>query len=295
MKEQRKAMGSGVEALFQNVGRLQESQDSSKITVQMLPISRIRPNHNQPRKLFETEALEELAESIKQYGILQPIIVKAHAQEGGSFEIVAGERRYRAALLLGLKELPVIVHDLPTKEAFVVALIENMQREALNPIEEAKALMVLKEDFGLTQEELGKSLGKSRPAIANTIRLMNLPTTVQQLLIDKDITVGHARILLSVDDAELQKEYALLVKEHALSVRQLEVLIKQRKDNARAREKRSRKTMITLKNIEKTLKERSMYTVKICGTEEKGKITLSYNTKAELEAIVALLEMPRSS
>ncbi len=186
-----------------------------------LPIGKVKPNKGQPRRNFEEDALDELADSIKQNGILQPILVR---KKGASYEIVAGERRYQAAKRAGLKEVPVIVREVSDEDVFKLALIENLQRSDLNPIEEAQGFKKLIDEQGLTQEELGKVLSKSRSAIANTIRLLDLPKEVQEYMADGRITAGHARAILAVAGEEGRIRLAEKVVSENLTVRQTENL-----------------------------------------------------------------------
>ena len=189
----------------------------------MISLNKIKSNIDQPRKSFDNEKIAELAESIKNHGIIQPLILK---ENGGGYIIVAGERRWRAAKMVGLKEVPAIVMDLTEKQVLEISLIENIQRQDLNPIEEALAYKKLLSDFNLTQEELSKRIGKSRTAITNTIRLINLDSRVQQYVIDGIISEGHGRALLSLEDGELQYIYSQKVIDEKLSVRELEKLIR---------------------------------------------------------------------
>ena len=187
----------------------------------MLPLESIRPNKGQPRKNFDEDALEELADSIKQNGVLQPILVR---KKGQHYEIVAGERRYQASKRAGLDEIPVVIREISDDEVFKLALIENLQRSDLDPIEEAQGFKILIEKNGMTQAELGKALSKSRPAIANSLRLLDLPEEVQQMMIERKLTAGHARAILAVASEEGRLKLAQKVVEDGLSVRQTENL-----------------------------------------------------------------------
>ena len=211
------ALGKGLGALIPD--EINEDNEGKL----MISLNKIKSNIDQPRKSFDNEKIAELAESIKNHGIIQPLILK---ENDGGYIIVAGERRWRAAKMVGLKEVPAIVMDLTEKQVLEISLIENIQRQDLNPIEEALAYKKLLSDFDLTQEELSKRIGKSRTAITNTIRLINLDSRVQQYVIDGIISEGHGRALLSLEDGDLQYIYSQKVIDEKLSVRELEKLIR---------------------------------------------------------------------
>ena len=223
------ALGKGLGALIPNDILVKEDNNPSCIDINL-----IKSNEKQPRKSFDDVKIAELAQSIKEHGIIQPIILN---KKDDYYTIVAGERRWRASKLLGLKEVPAIVMDLSDKDILEISLIENIQRQDLNPIEEALAYQKLLSDFNLTQEELSKRVGKSRVAISNTIRLTALCDTVKQYLIDEVITEGHGRALLAIEDPKLQSEIAQKVIDEKLSVRELERLIKSFKSDKKTREK----------------------------------------------------------
>ncbi len=255
---------------------------------QMLKISQVEPNREQPRKQFDKEALEDLAGSIKQYGIIQPIIV---CKKDDYYEIIAGERRWRAAKMAGLKEVPVVIRKYSEKEIAEISLIENIQRENLNPIEEAVAYKKLIEDYELTQEELSQRISKSRTLIANTMRLLKLEKSVQKLLADGKLSAGHARALLGLEDPEQQRAVAKQIIDEALSVRQTEDLVK--KLNEPEKEKKSSrkiKNSVFYKDLEKNMTENLGTRVKILQKEQgKGKIEISYFSEDELDRIYTLL------
>ena len=209
-----KGLGSGLGALF--------GEDPRITPTDMLPISRVEPRSGQPRTVFDEPALQELAESISQHGVLQPITVRA--LDSGYYQIVAGERRWRASRLAGLTEIPARVIEADDRKAQELALVENLQREDLNPMEEARGYRALMEDFGLTQEAVSQSVGKSRPAVANALRLLSLPPEVSGMLESGELTTGHARALLSIPNKSLQVQTAKQVAEKGLSVRQTEAL-----------------------------------------------------------------------
>ncbi len=220
MATKKGGLGKGISQLF--VENAPEDALSSGAT--SLPIGDIEPDRNQPRSNFDEAALQELAESVAAHGILQPILVRP--QSDGSYRIVAGERRYRAARMAGLHEVPVVVKVLSDAEAAAIALIENLQREDLNPMEEAIGIKKLMDDFGLTQNEAAERLSKSRPAVANALRLLQLPEDCIELVADGTLSAGHARTLLGLENKEMIYEVALTVSEKGMSVRDTEKLVK---------------------------------------------------------------------
>ena len=213
-------LGKGLGALIPDEIHEKEIEEENT-----LPIESIKSNNNQPRKSFDEERIKELAQSIKEFGIIQPIIVKKIYNEN-KYEIVAGERRWRAAKLAGLEEVPVIIKEISNREVLEISLIENIQREDLNPIEESKAYQELLKNFNLTQEDLSKKLGKSRVAITNSLRLLNLDDRVQEMLIHEIITEGHGRALLAIKDTDIQFQIAQKIVINKLSVRETEKLVK---------------------------------------------------------------------
>ena len=255
--------------------------------VEEVELSAIDPNPDQPRKNFDADALDELARSIKQYGVIQPIIL---SPEGGRFTVIAGERRFRAAKLAGLKKIPAIVRRLDEVERKEIALIENLQREDLNPIEEATAYKTLMERFDLTQEELASRLGKGRPTVANSLRLLNLAPSVQEMLINGRLTAGHARALVIIKDPAVQTNYALAACDKGLSVRQLEYMV-QRYVNPE-KKKPVPKTPLSpeLKGLVKDMQHIFATKVKAVGTHDKGRIYIDYYTQSDLQRIFELIE-----
>ena len=202
----KKGLGKGLEALISSTNALDDARNS----VMEVRINQVEPNSEQPRKIFDQEKLDALAESIKNHGVVQPIIVRS---EGPYYKIVAGERRWRAAKLAGLKTIPVIIKDITSREVMEIALIENLQREDLNPIEEAEAYQKLIEEYSITQEEVAKIVGKSRAAIANSVRLLTLTSEIKEMVSDGRLTSGHARTLITVPDAKRQNELANIIVE----------------------------------------------------------------------------------
>ena len=261
-----------------------EEQIKSEI---MVPILKVEPNPNQPRRQFDEDSLQELADSVKQYGILQPLIVKKHDK---FYEIIAGERRWRAAKLAGLKEVPVLIRDYAENEIVEIALIENIQREDLNPIEEALAYKRLMEEFSLKQDQVSAKVSKSRAAITNSLRLLKLDQRVQNLLSEEMITTGHARALLAIEDPDQQYETAMKVFDEKLSVREIEKLVKQMSKKKKETPKEENKVQEFLfANIEESLKQALGSKVNIKNRNNKGKIEIEYYSKEELDRLVDML------
>ena len=224
-------LGRGMDALF-----LDNSATENENSATMLSINEVEPNRNQPRKNFNQKALEELAKSIEQNGIFQPILVRPMSD--GSYQLIAGERRWRAARMAGLHEVPVTIREMTDEEASVFALIENLQREDLNPVEEAEGLKSLIETYGFTQEEAADKVGKSRTAVTNTLRLLKLPSPVLQMLGDGKISAGHARALLGLDEEKEMLRIAEATVAQELSVRQVEKMVKYANQGEKAKPKK---------------------------------------------------------
>ena len=224
-------LGRGMDALF-----LDNSATENENSATMLSINEVEPNRNQPRKNFNEKALEELAKSIEQNGIIQPILVRPMSD--GSYQLIAGERRWRAARMAGLHEVPVTIREMTDEEASVFALIENLQREDLNPVEEAEGLKSLIETYGFTQEEAADKVGKSRTAVTNTLRLLKLPSPVLQMLGDGKISAGHARALLGLDEEKEMLRIAEATVAQELSVRQVEKMVKYANQGEKAKPKK---------------------------------------------------------
>ncbi len=256
----------------------------------IVKISSVEPNINQPRKQFDEDALLELSESVKQYGILQPLLV---SDKKDYYEIIAGERRWRAAKLAGLKEVPVIVKEFSEQELVEISLIENIQREDLNPVEEAKAYKRLIDEFNLKQDEVADRVGKSRTAVTNSMRLLKLTDKVQQMLIDEMITAGHARAILAISDKEKQETVAMKVFDEKLSVRETESLVKRMLEPPKT-EKKSKFTTAEdaiYESLEEKMKSIMGTRVQIHRKKkDKGKIEIEYYSKDELERIIDLFE-----
>ena len=254
-----------------------------------LKIGELEPNREQPRKNFDEDGLIELADSIRQFGILQPILVK---KKQDYYEIIAGERRWRAAKLAGLKEVPVIIKEFSDQEAVEISLIENIQRESLNPIEEAIAFKRLMDEFHLHQDEIAERVSKSRTAVTNSMRLLNLDDRVQQMVIDEMITTGHARALLAIEDKEQQYFFATKVFDEKLSVRETERLVKEVL-NPKVRKKKETDSAqdAIYQSLEEKIKGIVGTKVSIRrGSKQKGKIEIEYYSQDELERLVELFE-----
>ncbi len=281
MAKQR-GLGKGLEALFadNNTG-----EEQGAVT---LKLTEIEPNREQPRKRFDEEALAQLAESIREHGILQPLLVKP--QTNGSYLLVAGERRWRAARMAGLSEVPVIIREFSDQEAMEIALIENLQREDLNPVEEALGYQELMNTFGFTQDQVAKRVGKSRSAVANALRLTGLPEEVLPLLENGSLSAGHARAILALEDREEMVETAKLAAEKGLTVRELEKRSRQRKQAARPEGKKAPFSRDSYYDeMELALKETLHRKVKILSEGEKGSLQIEFYSREELRDLAERL------
>lgn len=273
-----------------------ESKPQEEVNItygeRMVKLSKVEPNRDQPRKQFNEDALLELADSMKQYGVLQPLLV---SDKGDYFEVIAGERRWRAAKLAGLKEIPVIIKDYSEQELVEISLIENIQREDLNPIEEAMAFKRLMDEFSLKQDEIAERVSKSRTAVTNSMRLLKLTEEVQQMLIDDMISSGHARAILGIQDTEMQVIVANRVFDEKLSVRETEKLVKSILEPA---DKKVKSTDLAEDAIYESLEEKIKA---IVGTKvsinrkknNKGKIEIEYYSQDELERLIEMFESIR--
>lgn len=293
----KRALGRGLEALFDDGNPLEELeklQTEESKAVKTLRISEIEPNKQQPRRSFEKEALLQLAESIGQHGVLQPILVTPI--EKGGYRIVAGERRWRAARMAGLSEVPVVIKSFPEDVAFQLALIENLQREDLNPVEEAEGYYRLCEEYHMTQEQAAKVVGKSRPVVANALRLLRLSDEILALVESGELTAGHARTILSFPE-EQQLKIAKYAIEKKLSVRELEELAakSQKKQQVSAQEKQLRQDSfydeVQLK-LQESFGKKAV--LKVSQNQEKGKIELTFQTKEELKELLERLSLSES-
>lgn len=292
-----KGLGKGLDSLIPDrVGSTESNEDIKKNEV-FVNISKVEPNREQPRKNFDEDALLELAESIKQFGILQPLLVQ---DKESYYEIVAGERRWRAAKLAGIKEIPVIIRNLTPQEMVEISLIENIQRENLNPIEEAIAFKRLLTEFNLKQDEVAERVSKSRTSVTNSMRLLKLNEKVQQMIIDEMLTTGHARALLSIEDHEKQHTTALKIFDEKLSVRETEKLVKKllkennpglQAEKEKVENEESKRLEIIYRDIEEKMKQ-------ILGTKviinsknkKKGKIEIEYYDEEQLEHLCEMIQ-----
>lgn len=267
-------LGKGLNAIFIENDSEQENGNI------VLPISEIEPNRSQPRREFDEKALSELAESIAQHGLLQPILVRPLTL--GGYEIVAGERRYRACRMAGITEVPVIIRELSESETMELALIENLQREDLTPLEEAEGYSVLMKEHGFTQEDVAKSVGKSRPAIANSLRLLNLPQSVREKLIDGSISAGHARALLTLETEKEMLEALEVIIAKDLSVRQTEKLCKKKPKEVKSETPEKKPSFYTM--VELALNESLGRKISINKSKNKegGTITIEFYSDEEL-------------
>ena len=292
MNEKKRGLGRGLNALINTGSDTENNKENTKENHEykevFINISLVEPNRNQPRKEFDKESLSELANSIKQYGILQPIIVQ---KNGDMYEIIAGERRWRAAKEAGLTEVPVIIRDYDKQKVMEISIIENIQREDLNPIEEAMAYQSLMEEYGLKHDELAEKVSKNRSTITNSMRLLKLSKNIQQMLIDGRISTGHAKVLLSIEDINEQEKIAQELIDKSLSVRELEKLVKKytkprkKKDN-----KDDKDYSLFYREYEDRLKDILGTKVQINTKDKnKGRIEIDYYSAAELERIVELL------
>lgn len=285
-----RGLGKGLEALFNDVEI--NAHDSDKAAegegILFIDINQIKPNSKQPRKSFPDEKIEELARSIEVHGIIQPIMVRP---SGEGYEIVAGERRWRAARRAALKQVPCIIRELTEEQNMLVAIIENMQREDLNPMEEAEALNQMITTFGLTQEEVSRSVGKSRPYITNSLRLLKLPDGVRDLVVQGELSNGHARALVSVRDERKQMELANRAAQDGLSVREIEALANRENEGPakKVTKAKARGKNRELTDLEEELKNALGTKVAINHGSRKGKIEIEYYSRDELERLLELL------
>lgn len=292
----KRGLGAGIDSLIPK-SKEEEKRERAKQVVKeviketdKMDINKIEPNASQPRKNFNEDSLQELADSIKQHGLIEPLIVQE--AEKGFFQIIAGERRWRAAKMAGLKEVPVIVKEYSDREVMEIALIENLQREDLNPIEEAEAFQRLIEEYQLKQDEVAERVSKSRAAVTNSLRLLKLDERVRSMIIEDKIKSGHARALLAIENKEEQYEVALKVFDENLSVRETEKLVKklQNPDVKKPEKKEDEQMKVVYASFEEKLKAAIGTKVNINHKDkDKGKIEIEYFSKDEFERIVELL------
>ena len=279
-----KGLGRGLGALMGDAAL--QTQEAGSV---FLPVSQVEPGLNQPRKHFDEEALADLADSIREHGVIQPLTVRRLSS--GYYQIIAGERRWRAARLAGLTEVPAVIIEADDKKVMEIGLIENLQREDLNPMEEAEGYQVLLTDYGMTQEEVARRMGKSRPAVTNALRLTALPPEVRQMLIEGKLTAGHGRAVLMVEGEAAQTAFAELIVQQGLSVRQAEAGAKKfTLAPPKAREKKDDPNRIYIAEVEKSLSGRLGRRVTISAGKKKGKLELEFYDTDDLNALLDLLE-----
>lgn len=276
-------LGRGLSALIPDI-----STEIDKKDIITLDLKNIYPNQDQPRRVFDEEKIKILSESIKNYGVLQPIVLKP--DDKGKYMIIAGERRYRASKLARKSDIPAVIKDIPMKDIMEIALIENLQREELNPIEEALAYRSLIKNYEVTQEEISEAVGKSRPHITNTLRLLNLPQKIMDMIDQGQITAGHGKALLRVNDENLQLELANKVIAEELSVRATEALAKKIcEDNIKEVPKKSKEKDVFIVDVEEKLRNIFGTKVNISKGKKKGKIEIEYYNEDDLNNIVSML------
>ena len=286
-----RGLGKGLDALIPAGDKKITKEENTKGAETVVKITKVEPNRSQPRKNFDEDALQELADSIKQFGLLQPILVQ---DKGEYYEIIAGERRWRAAKLSGLKEVPVIIRNYSSQEIVEISLIENIQREDLNPIEEAQAYKRLLTEFNLKQDEVAERVSKSRTAVTNSMRLLKLCDGVQQMIIDDMLSTGHARALIPIEDPELQLQLAQRIFDEKLSVREVEKLVKSILKPAEEKPKKEeipQSLMYIYQNIENKLKDKLSRKVAISpkGKNGSGKIEIEFYSNDDLEKLIEIL------
>ena len=299
MAVKRGGLGKGLDSLIPDNGKVSDQEKRVKVVEKViekivekpaeikLKINQIEPNREQPRKNFDEEALQELSESIRQFGILQPLIVQ---ERDDYYVIIAGERRWRAAKLAGLKEVPVIIRKMSEQEIVEISLIENIQRENLNPIEEAAAYKRLLTEFQLKQEEVAERVGKSRTAVTNSMRLLKLDERVQQMIVEGMLSTGHARAILSIEDPDLQFQTANKVYNDNLSVREVERLVKKIGKEKPVKKERDFQQDAVFQDLEEKMKAALGTKVSINRKDEKkGKIEIEYYSIEELERLMEIL------
>lgn len=276
-------LGRGLSALIPDI-----STEIDKKDIITIDLKNIYPNQDQPRRVFDEEKIKILSESIKNYGVLQPIVLKP--DDKGKYMIIAGERRYRASKLARKSDIPAVIKDIPMKDIMEIALIENLQREELNPIEEALAYRSLIKNYEVTQEEISEAVGKSRPHITNTLRLLNLPQKIMDMIDQGQITAGHGKALLRVNDENLQLELANKVIAEELSVRATEALAKKIcEDNIKEVPKESKEKDVFIVDVEEKLRNIFGTKVNISKGKKKGKIEIEYYNEDDLNNIVSML------
>ncbi|MBR5428370.1 MAG: ParB/RepB/Spo0J family partition protein [Clostridia bacterium] len=284
MAAKKGGLGRGFEALFED----NSAEDLSPESVSSLPIGELEPNRDQPRKFFDDEALNDLTESIREHGVLQPILVRPVSD--GSYRIVAGERRYRAAVNAGLKSVPVIVKVLSDRDAALIALIENLQREDLTPFEEAEGIKKLMEEYGLTQEQTGDRLGRSRSAVTNALRLLELPAEIREMVEKDELSASHARTLLGLDNPQTMIDCARMIAEKRLSVRATEALVDRIKKENKPKKEKMRRRDAFFTEAEISLSDTLGRAVEIKEGKKGGKLVIEYFDREDLQKLTKFFE-----
>lgn len=285
----KKGLGRGLGALL-DAGAVVETTTENEKDVKKIKITQIEPNKTQPRTDFDEEKIEELADSIREYGLIQPIVVKLN--KNGYYTIIAGERRWRASRKAGLKEIPAVIKDVSEQTEKEITLIENIQREDLNALEEAAGIKELIDVYGLTQDEVAKKIGRSRPAVANILRLLNLPSEIQNLVKDEKLSQGHARALLAVEDGEKAQEIAKLIIAQDMSVRQTESYIAGLSKVKTVKKPTKEEIEIArhIKALEESLSSELGTKIKIVNKKNKGRIEIPYNSSEDFDRIIKLIK-----
>ena len=283
--QKKKALGRGLDAILVDIYTPETSESTQGVT--MVRINEVEPNVNQPRKVFDPTELETLAESINQYGMIQPITVRS---VDGMYQIITGERRWRAARMAGLSEVPVLIITADDKKASELALVENIQRSDLNPIEEALGFAALIEEHGLTQEEAAKRIGKSRSAVTNSLRLLNLPESVRKMIENGELSTGHAKVLLGMTSSDMIEKAALQITTRDLSVRDTEKLVKMMEEAAnKPEEDQIVRDVDHTRSLELLIQKKLGRTIKIKEKGNKSTITIGYSDNEDLEKLLVIL------
>ena len=283
--QKKKALGRGLDAILVDIYTPEASESTQGVT--MVRINEVEPNINQPRKVFDPTELETLAESINQYGMIQPITVRS---VDGMYQIITGERRWRAARMAGLSEIPVLIITADDKKAAELALVENIQRSDLNPIEEALGFAALIEEHGLTQEEAAKRIGKSRSAVTNSLRLLNLPESVRKMIENGELSTGHAKVLLGMTSSDMIEKAALQITTRDLSVRDTEKLVKMMEEAAnKPEEDQIVRDVDHTRSLELLIQKKLGRTIKINEKGKKSTITIGYSDNEDLEKLLVIL------
>lgn len=285
----KKGLGRGLGALL-DASAVVETTTEAERDVKKIKITQIEPNKTQPRTAFDEEKIEELAESIREYGLIQPIVVKLN--KNGFYTIIAGERRWRASRLAGLKEVPAVIKEVSEQTEKEITLIENIQREDLNALEEAAGIKELMDEYGLTQDEVAKKIGRSRPAVANILRLLNLPPEIQEMVKKEEISQGHARALLSLENNVLALEVAKLIISQDMSVRQTESYIAGLSKVKTVKEPTKEEIEVErhIKSLEERISADLGTKIKIIHKKNKGKIEIPYSSAEDFDRIISLIK-----